>query len=255
MAYQKPTILIVPGACTLPSLYDGITSYITKAGYEIVVPQLRTVVAKTPAATFHDDAEYMHSQIETLADEGKDIVVVMHSYGGQPGTEAAKGLVKPDRVKEGKQGGIVRLVYLTSLAAAVGESMGLVNQREGLEFDFLKVDGDYFSQQPEASAKTNFSDLPLEQGIEEAKKMPWHSLKAFEGELTYPAYNFVPVSYIKTTRDLCLPPWWQDNRIRTIEESSGNKVDVHLFEADHCCNISNPVETAEIILRIAAATK
>lgn len=69
-----------------------------------------------------DDAAHFHGLAETLADEGRDIVIVTHSYGGIPGTEAAKGLAKSDREAEGKKGGVIKLVYLTSIVPPVGGS-------------------------------------------------------------------------------------------------------------------------------------
>jgi len=54
-----------------------------------------------------------------LVDEEIDVVVLMHSYGGIPGSAALKGLGE----KEGKEGGVVRLVYVASLALREGEKM------------------------------------------------------------------------------------------------------------------------------------
>lgn len=67
-----------------------------------------------------DDAAYVQSITSKLADEGKDILVLTHSYGGIPGTESVKGLSKADREKEGKKGGVVRLLYMTSIVPPVG---------------------------------------------------------------------------------------------------------------------------------------
>ncbi len=38
--------------------------------------------------------------------DGKDIVLVVHSYGGVPGNEAVQGYSKAERQKQGKQGGV-----------------------------------------------------------------------------------------------------------------------------------------------------
>ena len=51
------------------------------------------------------------------------MVLAMNSYGGFPGTEATKGLSKGEREKEGKEGGIVALVYLASFIPPVGMSL------------------------------------------------------------------------------------------------------------------------------------
>jgi pimeloyl-ACP methyl ester carboxylesterase len=70
-----------------------------------------------------DDAAHFHNIAEKLADQGKDIVLVMHSYGGVVGTECSQGLSRTERKEAGKLGGIIRLVYLTSVVPEVGVSL------------------------------------------------------------------------------------------------------------------------------------
>ena len=55
-----------------------------------------------------------------LVDEGKDVVMIAHSYGGSPMSQCTKGLSKTEREAEGKEGGIVRLAYMTALVPGLG---------------------------------------------------------------------------------------------------------------------------------------
>ena len=68
------------------------------------------------------DAAFIAQEIEKLADEGKDVILIGHSSGGVPLSESTKGLGKEEREKEGKKGGVVRLGYLTALVPPVGTS-------------------------------------------------------------------------------------------------------------------------------------
>lgn len=99
----------------------------------------------------------------------------------------------------------------------------------------------------ESGAKLIFSELPLEKGIEQVKKMSRHSAISFVGELTYPAYKYVPVSYVFCENDAILPPDFQTGVIKTIEQESGNKVDVLRLASGHCPNVSQPIELGSII--------
>lgn len=72
--------------------------------------------------SMYDDAVYWRNKITSLLDAGKDIVMIMHSISGIVGTEAAQGLGKAERQKAGLPGGVVRLIYLASYLADVGES-------------------------------------------------------------------------------------------------------------------------------------
>lgn len=121
----KPTILIVPGSFSAAAHYDTLIAALHALSYPAVVSDLPSAsrLPPAPAASMADDAAHFHGIAESLADEGRDIVIVTHSYGGVPGTEAAKGLGKADREAEGKKGGVVRLVYLTSIVPAVGGSL------------------------------------------------------------------------------------------------------------------------------------
>jgi len=78
---------------------------------------------KEPAKTMEDDAAHIHEVVTRYIDEGKDVIVVMNSYAGIPGSQAVKGLVKKDRKATGKKGGVVGLVYLSSFIIAEGESL------------------------------------------------------------------------------------------------------------------------------------
>src|SRR4051812_40303389 len=111
----KPTILLVPSSFASSALaYDKVAVELRSHGYHVICIELRTVGPPStgPAATMEDDAAYIHGIAEKLCDEGKDVVIGMSSYGGVPGTEACKSLVKKERKAEGKKGGVVALVYL-----------------------------------------------------------------------------------------------------------------------------------------------
>lgn len=99
----------------------------------------------------------------------------------------------------------------------------------------------------EATAKRTFSEIPFEKGVEYAKKMSRHSAPSFAGELTYPAYEHVPVSWVLCEKDLILPLEFQTGVIATIEKDSGNKVHVVRLDTDHCPNVSRPIELAAAI--------
>ena len=54
--------------------------------------------------------------------EEKDVVIVMHSYSGIPGSGAATGLGKATRKQEGRKGGLVGLVHSSGFVLPEGLS-------------------------------------------------------------------------------------------------------------------------------------
>lgn len=69
-----------------------------------------------------DDAEHIHGIIEALANDGKDVLVVMSSFGGIPGTQAVKDLTRRERQEVGKPGGVTGLVYASALLIKEGQN-------------------------------------------------------------------------------------------------------------------------------------
>ena len=121
----KPSIVIVPGSFAPPSIYTFLNQKLTSYGYETITISLPSVGTKDEASgvTLNDDALRIQETTERLADEGKDILLMMHSYGGVPGSESAKNLSKIERENEGKNGGIVKLLYMASIIAPEGKTV------------------------------------------------------------------------------------------------------------------------------------
>ncbi|OBT68770.1 hypothetical protein VE03_02076 [Pseudogymnoascus sp. 23342-1-I1] len=250
----KPTILIVPGSFSAASAYDTLINALHALSYPAVVSDLPSAsrLPPAPAASMADDAAHFHGIAESLADEGRDIVIVTHSYGGIPGTEAAKGLAKTDREAEGKKGGVVRLVYLTSIVPPVG---GSLISTLGEVSEAITINGDYMSLDPAVMAPATFSDLTPELALENARKLTTHSLPSFSGKLTYPAYRHIPTSFILCERDLIISPDLQRTTIAFLEGERGGEgsVSVVKLNTGHCPNVSVPQETAAGIVSAIGA--
>jgi pimeloyl-ACP methyl ester carboxylesterase len=108
----KPTIVLVPGAWHSASCYSHLTPLLDTEGYDTLPLTLPSVGADPAVQSLDPDVQHIRSHIQPLVDDGKNVVLVMHSYGGSPGGSAAKGFAKKDREAEGLEGGIVALVYV-----------------------------------------------------------------------------------------------------------------------------------------------
>ena len=105
--------------------------------------------------------------------------------------------------------------------------------------------------EPTLNAKFNFSDVPYEEGLEWAKKSSEHSTVSFTGELTYPGYKDVPVSYMFTENDKTVPPEMQRTQIETMERENGKQVVVYAIPTGHFPYVSSPDIVADTIKRAA----
>lgn len=114
MALMKPTLVFIPGAWHTPEYFSDVIEPLKMSGYECHPLRLPSV-GGDDTKTAADDATHIRSTTLPLVEAGKQVVLIMHSYGGIPGTESVKGgLAKIDREAVGKQGGVIGLVYLTS---------------------------------------------------------------------------------------------------------------------------------------------
>lgn len=123
---KKPFTLIVPGGLTPAAVYDPVVAEVTRRGHDIRAVQLPSVRLRSETGpvreppTMYEDAAVIAREAESLADAGRDVIIISHSYGGVPATESVRGLAKAVRAKEGKPGGVVRLAYMTSLVPELG---------------------------------------------------------------------------------------------------------------------------------------
>lgn len=121
---SNPTIVLIHGGMHDDSCFAPLTAALNARSYPTVTGPLPTVSSPTPKSVdLSTDVDYVRSTLlAPLLDEGKDIVIAMHSYGGVVGASAVQGLCKTERVKEGKKGGVLGLVFIVALIVPVGSS-------------------------------------------------------------------------------------------------------------------------------------
>lgn len=119
----NPTIVLIPGAWHQPSCYDIVRDDLVSRGYDVEYVSYPTVGAEPPTKGLADDAAATRAVLERLADEGKQIVLGVHSYGGLVGANAVEGLGYKQRAKEGKKGGVTMFVYISAFVNPKGVSI------------------------------------------------------------------------------------------------------------------------------------
>lgn len=120
---SKPTIVFIPGAWHSPDSFQLARDALQARGWETEAVAFPTVGAEPPTKGVPDDAAAVRKVLEALAEQGKQIVLVVHSYGGVVGAQAVRGLGYKQRQKEGKVGGIITYLYLSAFVVPVGQSL------------------------------------------------------------------------------------------------------------------------------------
>lgn len=119
---SQPTFVVSLGAWSSPVVFDALRSELRSRGFPSECPS-HPSAGTEPPKTLEDDVASLRSVITALADEGKDIVVVAHSYGGVVASSAVEGLVKSVRAQGGKLGGVVSIIYVAAFAIDKGQSL------------------------------------------------------------------------------------------------------------------------------------
>ncbi len=75
-----------------------------------------------------------------LEHEERDVILVMHSYSGVPGSAAALGLGKKERMAQGKKAGVIGQVYFAAILHKGGDEVDLFTASGGSFPPYLKPD-------------------------------------------------------------------------------------------------------------------
>jgi pimeloyl-ACP methyl ester carboxylesterase len=120
-----PAIVLIPGAWHSPIHYKELTTLLEAARYTVSSSSLPSLDPANPDAitTMTDSKFIAENLLAPLLDEGKDIVLIAHSYGGSPASAAAHRLSKTERASQGLKGGIIGLIFIAGFVAPEGASL------------------------------------------------------------------------------------------------------------------------------------
>ncbi|KAI0427887.1 Alpha/beta hydrolase fold-1 [Xylaria sp. FL1042] len=200
----KPTILFIPGMFHTPWVFDDVRSNLSHHGYTTEVSNLAsagTAVAVAKEDLF-SDASHIRSLLTNLIDEGKEIVVVAHSYGGLASSNAVQDLSVQKRSITGMQGGILMILYLSGIAIPAGQSLAEIADPTSLPWDYVG-DGFVVPNNPRHKFYAGVEPSLVTKAVNALTPM---SSQVLMGKSTYEPWNHgFEVGYIFTEDDNTLP--------------------------------------------------
>lgn len=251
----KPVILLVPGAWHSPSGFAPLANYLTQHNYIVEGIPLPSVGSSPPQTTFDADVQAIASTIGRHADEGSNIVILFHSYGGVPGTSACKGLLKSDRSSTGQSGGVVHLIYCC--AFALEEGVCLMDGLGGQPLPWFQFSSDGGSLMPETPEDKFYNDIDDPKLLQElVNNLRPQSYGPYFSKSTYAVWRDVPSTYVMCQKDQALPFEVQQAmaaNVMKVTVESGGKVGMQVFTLDssHSPFLSRPEELGDIVLSVA----
>jgi hypothetical protein len=114
MPEQKPVYVFVGGVSHTPAFFEQQIKEMSALGFESSAVAFPTCGENTENVKQWEEVTAIQKAATAHLDAGHDVVLVLHSYGGWPGSRAVKGLDKESRTKAGKATGIVEVVFLAA---------------------------------------------------------------------------------------------------------------------------------------------
>ena len=245
------SFIFVPGSWHRPETWDKVSTKIEMEGYRCISVALPSTLSD-PAATFGNDVRAVQDAIASQISEGRNVVLVVHSYGGQVGNSAVKGFVRGAQMAG---------------SDTTGHVIGLAMMATGFTVTGLSfIDGVGGKPPPQWTANTEtgfaeivvdaremlYHDLPEEEGVAWVNKLTKQSLKSLMagGEYAYSGWQDVPCWYLATMDDKALPSQAQQFFVKMAQDA-GADVTMREVTSSHSPMLSKSQETADFILEAA----
>lgn len=244
----KPAIILVQGSFQLPEAYDKLASALRSRGFIVIHPRL-------PSLSGHESPDFAKQDLSDdsrvigdvakrlVVDEGMNVLVVMHSYGGLVGSNAIpEDLSLKSRQQKGLTGGVFRLFYFAAFVLDQGKSvLGTFGESPNND---VKPDGRFTMKD---TASTIYHDLPPDEAKYWASKVIDQSYAVQTTSIARTAYKYIPSTYVVADDDHACPLQYQEMFAAAIG------AEVNRIHSGHSPQLSKPEELADLV--VAAAEK
>ncbi|KAI3321862.1 hypothetical protein HD806DRAFT_545548 [Xylariaceae sp. AK1471] len=191
--------------------------------------------------------------LQPLVEEGRKVIILMHSYSGIMGTNAVKGLARKDRQANNLPGGVVYLIYVAAFMLSRGQTIRTVVQAVNLtgreSLVKFEEDGTWFPMHP---IWLLYQDQASEDQQEQLRLLKWGNSACLVGETTYEAWRDVPTLYVRSTEDRWLPLEFQEFWLKNADNARV-PVSVSAVRSGHPPYIKFVDELAEMAFQVSGA--
>lgn len=187
MAASNTIILYVPGAWHKASTFSPVSTLLEEAGYQVDLIDLPSVGPAKHLPNFDADVQTIRSRIEKACDAGRDVVLIGHSYGSIPASEAANGLDVESRRKDGKTGGVKHLIFCC--AFIVDEGHSLIGAFGGNPLPWFKISDDNLEVNPDTPENIFYNDVDEQVTKEMIAQLTPQSYQVMHTPVTFAAWK------------------------------------------------------------------
>jgi pimeloyl-ACP methyl ester carboxylesterase len=250
-----PTLVFVPGAWHRPTCYNKIIELLQNKHQIKCISITLPSTKGDPSATFKDDLDVAQSAIARETIQGRNVVIIAHSYGGIVGNSAVKGFTRPHAhdSEHTSSGYVVGIVLIASGFALTG--LSFMDPLFGIPPPQWRINKDTgFAEIVKSPREVFYHDIPVDEANYWVSQLTPQSLKAlFEGgEYTYSGWLDVPAWYIGTVEDRGLPVLLQRMQVGMAREMGG-LVEHREMQTSHSPFLSQPDEVVGLLTEVIEA--
>ena len=133
---SKPTIVLVHDAFHTPSHLEPLARELRDAEYSVLIPQLPSSSSNHQQDVFEVDVRAICASSKPEVERGMNIVLVLHGYGGFPGSVAADRLNRY-ALAHPRTGFVVKIIFVAALVPNDGECLLDVIRPEWLIYEVV----------------------------------------------------------------------------------------------------------------------
>jgi predicted alpha/beta hydrolase len=112
----QPIIVVIGGAWHPPSSYRPLQAELEVLGFECLIPQLPTQGTNSRGLKWDVDVAMIRRLVLPFFEQGREVVIIGHAYGGVPACIATKGLGVAEREAYGMKGGFRAILFMAGYA-------------------------------------------------------------------------------------------------------------------------------------------
>ncbi|PMD13988.1 prolyl aminopeptidase-like protein [Hyaloscypha hepaticicola] len=245
---SQPEFIIVPGAWHSPESFKPTSDILEQKGYAVHGVNLKCYGASPPLRNFDPDVQVIRETVNKVLSSGKDAVIIYHSYGSVPGSEALSEYMKElegGNRKEG-WGKIQRLVFCCAFVLPEGGSLMAALQYKDLPWFIVKGD----EVLPDTPEKIFYNDLSAEVAAPYIAALKPHSYRTFSSQQSVAPWKVIPSTYILCENDQAIPVQAQEGMLANAHQMAPGSFDViERCSASHSPFISQPEWLADKLIK------
>ncbi|KAM0561362.1 hypothetical protein ACHAPJ_003242 [Fusarium lateritium] len=247
---EKPVILIVTGAWHPPQCYEALKTELTALGYKCVIPLMPSMGHAARGVSWRDDKNKILGTAAPYFEEGRQVVLVGHSYGGIPSAASTQNEGVQERAARGLKGGFHSIIFLAAFAVPV-RGWDLLTTLGGQWPEWQENQESYTKNKLSNINSKAFKLLYDDATSEDQAKEAWanvlpHSQDAFETPIDFVAADItIPKTYLVCEKDKILPVLLQEQLVKSTPGLKEARM-----AAGHSPFVGKAAETAKLLVDI-----